>query len=129
MLRKLRAGFDDFPGEQVQDRIAAILAEWSSQLLLSPQQATGLRKAMAAEFLGSSFEASRNETVNNISPFTVWRVEYPQEPRLESKPFLAQLQSWLSDFSRLLTAEFQVVSIRSGPAAGAVAIAFSIDPK
>ena len=125
MLGKLRAGFDDFPGEQVQDRIAAILAEWSSQLLLSPQQASRLRKAMAAEFLGSSLKASRNETINNTSPFTVWRVQYPQEPRLASEPFLRELQSWLSDFSRLLTAEFQVVSIRSEsePAlpAGAVA--------
>jgi tetratricopeptide (TPR) repeat protein len=112
-LRKLPAGFDEFPNEKVQDRIAAILAEWSSQLLVSPQQATALRKAMAAEFLGSSLKASQNKTVNDVSPFKVWRVQYAQAPALESESFLAELRSSLSDFSKLITAEFQVVSIRS----------------
>ena len=112
-LRKLPAGFDEFPNERVQDRIAAILAEWSSQLLVSPQQATALRKAMAAEFLGSSLKASQNKTVNDASPFKVWRVQYAQAPALESESFLAELRSSLSDFSKLITAEFQVVSIRS----------------
>jgi tetratricopeptide (TPR) repeat protein len=112
MLRKLPAGFDEFPDEQVQDRIAAIFAEWSSQLLIAPQQASALRKAMAVEFLGSSLKAIQIKTVNDASPFKVWRVQYAQTPTLKSGSFLAELQSSLSDFSKLLTAEFQVVSIR-----------------
>jgi hypothetical protein len=91
MLRKLPAGFDEFPNEKVQDRVAAILAEWSSQLLISPQQATALRKAMAVEFLGSSLEASQNKTVNEAPPFKVWRIQYPQAPTLKSESFLAEL--------------------------------------
>jgi len=113
MLRKLPAGFDEFPNEKVQDRIAAILAEWSSQLLISPQQATGFGKAMAVEFLGSSPKASQNKTVNDRPPFKVWRVQYAKTPTLKSESFLRELQSSLSDFSKLITAEFQVVSIRS----------------
>src|SRR5258708_2818452 len=113
MLRKLLAGFDEFPNDQVQDRIAGILGEWSSQLLVSPEQTTALRKAMAVEFLGSSLEASQNETVNDASPFKVWRVQYAQAPMLKSESFLAELQSSLCDFSKLITAEFQIVSIRS----------------
>src|SRR4029077_1870432 len=113
MLRKLPAGFDEFPDEKVQDQIAAIFAEWSSQLLLSPQQTAALRKAMAVEFLGGSLKASQTKIVNGASPFKVWRVNYPQEPTLKSEAFVAELQSSLSDFSKLITAEFQVTSIRS----------------
>ncbi len=125
MLRKLPAGFDEFPNEKVQDLIAAILTEWSSQLLVSPQQTTALRNAMAVEFLGSSLKAGQMTTVNDASPFKVWRVQYAQTPASKSESFLAELQSSLSDFSKLITAEFQIVSIRceSEPAlpAGAAA--------
>ncbi len=113
MLRKLPAGFDQFANEKVQDRIAAIFTEWSSQLLVSSQQTAALGKAMAIEFLGSSLGASQAKTVNDRSPFKVWRVTYPQEPALNSEAFLAELQSSLAEFSKLITAEFQVISIRS----------------
>ena len=123
MLRKVPAGFDQFANEKVQDRIAAIFAEWSSQLLVSPQQTSALGKAMAIEFLGSSLRASQAKTVNDASPFKVWRVTYPQEPALKSEAFLAELQSSLAEFSKLITAEFQVIDIRSesvpAPLAGA----------
>ncbi len=123
MLRKVPAGFDQFANEKVQDRIAAIFTEWSSQLLVSPQQTTVLGKAMAIEFLGSSLRASQAKTVNDASPFKVWRVTYPQEPALKSEAFLAELQSSLAEFSKLITAEFQVIDIRSesvpAPPAGA----------
>jgi tetratricopeptide (TPR) repeat protein len=121
MLRKLPAGFDQFANEKVQDRIAAIFAEWSSQLSVSPQQTTALGKAMAIEFLGSSLGASHLKTVNDASPFKVWRVTYPQEPALKSEAFLAELQSSLAEFSKLITAEFQVISIRSETVAASLA--------
>jgi tetratricopeptide (TPR) repeat protein len=113
MLRKLPAGFDEFPNEQVQDRIGAIFAEWGSQLLVSTQQTAALRKAMANEFLGSSLKAGQIIKINDAPPFKVWRIQYPQGPTLKSESFLAELQSSLSDFSKLMTAEFQVISIHS----------------
>src|SRR5260370_21764771 len=131
MLRKLPAGFDEFPSEKVQDQIAAIFAEWSSQLLVSPQQTTALRKVMTIEFLGSSLEAGQTKAINEASPCKVWRVSYPEEPTLQSEAFLAELQFSLSDFSKLMTAEFQVISIRSdappmSPAGAAVPYATTV---
>jgi len=113
MLRKLRPGFDEFVNETVHDRIAAILAEWGTQLLRRPQQTSALASAMAQTFLGGSLRAGQLVAINNASPFKVWRVQYPQETELRSDAFLAELQFSLSDFSELMTAEFQVISIRS----------------
>jgi len=113
VLRKLPAGFDEFVNEKIQDQIAAILAEWSAQLLRSPRQASALAKAMTWDFLGSSLRSGHPVTVNDAGPCKVWRVQYPAEPTLKSETFLAELQFSLSDFSKLMTAEFQVIGIRS----------------
>jgi len=113
VLRKLPAGFDEFVNEKIQDQIAAIFAEWSAQLLRSPRQTSALAKAMALDFLGSSLRSGRAVTVNDAGPCKVWRVQYPAEPTLKSETFLAELQFSLSDFSKLMTAEFQVIGIRS----------------
>jgi len=113
VLRKLPAGFDEFVNEKIQDQIAAIFAEWSAQLLRSPEQTSALAKTMALDFLGSSLRSGRTVTVTNAGPFKVWRVQYPAEPTLNGETFLAELQFSLSDFSKLMTAEFQVIGIRS----------------
>src|SRR6266481_3539923 len=113
VLRKLPAGFDEFVNEKVQDQIAAIFAEWSAQLLRSPRQTSALAKTMTLDFLGSSLRSGRAVTVNDAGPCKVWRVQYPAEPTLKSETFLAELQFSLSDFSKLMTAEFQVIGIRS----------------
>jgi len=113
VLRKLPAGFDEFVNEKIQDQIAAIFAEWSAQLLHSPQQTSALAKTTTLDFLGSSLRAGRALTVNNAGPGKVWRVQYPAEPTLNSETFLAELQFSLADFSKLMTAEFQVIAIRS----------------
>jgi tetratricopeptide (TPR) repeat protein len=112
VLRKLPAGFDEFVNEKAQDRIAAIFSEWSRQLLDSPRQTEALAKAMTPEFLGSSWRAHEIVVFNDAPPFKITRVQYPPEPTLTRETFLAELQSSLADFSKLLTAEFQLISIR-----------------
>src|ERR1700722_9022333 len=47
ILRKVPAGLDEFVTEKYQDRIAAVLSEWSSQLLRSPQDTATLEKVIA----------------------------------------------------------------------------------
>jgi tetratricopeptide (TPR) repeat protein len=113
VLRKLPAGFDEFVNEKIQDQIAAIFAEWSAQLRRSPQQTSALAKTMALDFLGSSLRSGRAVAVNNRGPGKVWRVQYPAAPTLKSETFLSELQFSLADFSKLMTAEFQVIGIRS----------------
>jgi tetratricopeptide (TPR) repeat protein len=111
VLRKVPAGFDEFVNEKVHDRIAAVFAEWSAQLLRLSEQTSALARTMTPAFLGSSFAAGQVTTINDRWPFKVWRVQYQQRPTLRGEAFLAELRFWLSDFSKLLTAEFQVISI------------------
>src|SRR6266851_1496015 len=54
LLLKTQAGLDDFVTEKYADQIAAILAQWSSGLLQSPQDVAAIEKALLPNFLGSS---------------------------------------------------------------------------
>src|ERR1700740_800255 len=111
VLRKVPAGFDEFITEKYQDRIATIFAEGSAQLLRRGQYTPAWSKVRAAGFLGSSVKAERLRTVHDATPLKVWQVQYPPEPTLVSEAFLSELRSSLGAFSRLMTAEFQVISI------------------
>jgi tetratricopeptide (TPR) repeat protein/peroxiredoxin len=49
-------------------------------------------------------------------PFAkTWKVSYPQETALSGEAFVSELRASLAGFSKLLTAEFQVVSIHEEP--------------
>jgi tetratricopeptide (TPR) repeat protein len=115
ILRKVPAGFDEFVSEKYQDEIAAIFDEWSAQLLGSPQQMEPIRKAMTASFAGSSFKPRQEQIVNETPHIKAWKVQYPEEAALGGEAFLAELRSSFDNFSKLLTAEFQIVSIGTEP--------------
>ena len=111
VLRKVPAGFDEFVTEKYQDQIEAIFREWSAQLRQSPRDTAALSKVMAAGFMGSSVKSGQLRSVNESSPFQVWRVHYPLETTLGSEAFVSELRSSFDTFSKLETAEFQVISI------------------
>jgi tetratricopeptide (TPR) repeat protein len=115
ILRKVPAGFDDFVTEKYQDQIEAILREWSAQLLVSPQQTDSLKQVMTGSFSGDSFKPSSAQVLYNSAPIKSWRVHYSQGTLLPSESFLAELRASFASFSKLLTAEFQIVRIRVHP--------------
>jgi tetratricopeptide (TPR) repeat protein len=125
ILRKVPAGFDEFVTEKYQDQIEAIVREWSSQVLNLPTDTAAIAKVMSSNFLGSSLKPSGEQVVHETASIRAWRVQVPEEPTLPVEAFLAELRASLSVFSRILTAEFQVVSIHTEPAS-AVASAQSI---
>jgi tetratricopeptide (TPR) repeat protein len=112
VLRKVTAGFDEFINEKVQDEIAWILNAWSAQLLQSPRDATAIAKIMSADFRGAALAANQLQLTHETGPIKVWRVQYPQDTHAKA-PFLASLVLSLSSFSKLITAEFQIIDIRS----------------
>jgi len=113
VLRKVPAGFDEFVTEKYQDQISAILSQWSAELLQSPQDTTALERVMARSFTAGSLKSSQSRIVNETAPLKLWKVQYPQEANSGKEVFLSELREWLSAFSRLLTAEFQVVGIQT----------------
>lgn len=116
ILRKVPSGFDEFVTEKYQDEVQAVLQEWAIELLQSPQETAALRNVMSAGFQGSSLKPERERTVRETLAIEVWKVPYPHETMVGSEDFLAELNSFLSTFSKILTAEFQIVSIRAEPA-------------
>jgi tetratricopeptide (TPR) repeat protein/peroxiredoxin len=114
LLLKTQAGLDDFVTEKHADQIAAILAQWSSALLHSPQDVEAIEKVLSPNFLGSSPRPAESRVVRPGSSIEVRRNTFKRETALGRDAFLRELRSALSDFSKILTAEFQVTSIDAG---------------
>jgi tetratricopeptide (TPR) repeat protein/peroxiredoxin len=113
-LRKTQAGLDDFVAEKYHDQIAAILAEWSSSLLQSPQEVHAIAKALAGGFSGSPLRPVDSLLLRSGPPVEVYRNQFASLTSLAGDAFLLELRSALSVFSKLVTAEFQVTGISTG---------------
>ena len=115
ILRKVPAGFDDFVTEKYQDRVAAVLSEWSSQLLQNSQSTAAIEKNIAMDFSGQSLKPSAWKPVYEGTPLQVWKGEFTRKAMLRRDDFFAARRSLVSAFSKIITAEFQVISIRAAP--------------
>jgi tetratricopeptide (TPR) repeat protein len=117
VLRKVPAGFDDFVTEKYQDHVAAVLNEWSSQLLQNSQSTAALEKIIANDFYGQPLKPRAWKPVYEGAPLQVWNGEFTREAMLRRDDFFAAWRSSVSAFSKITTAEFQVTSIRATPGA------------
>ena len=110
-LLKTQAGLDDFITEKYHDQIAAILAEWSSSLLRSPQEVRAFENVLAPDFSGSSLRPGDSRVVRSGPVLEVHQNEFTSQTNLGRDAFLRELRSAMSVFSKLVTAEFQVTNI------------------
>lgn len=119
LLLKTQAGLDDFVTEKYADEIAAGLVQWSSGLLQNPQDLKAFERVLAANFLGASPRPVESRVVRPV-PVEVRQHTFKRETTLGRDTFLQELQSAMSGFSKILTAEFQVTSIDAGSMTGAL---------
>jgi tetratricopeptide (TPR) repeat protein len=117
VLRKVPAGFDEFVTEKYQDHVAAVFSEWSSELTQSPENTAALEKIISSDFSGESLKPAAWKPVFEDSPLQVWKGEFAGGAMLRRHDFLAEWRSSVSAFSKIITAEFQVTSIRAEPEA------------
>ena len=117
MLRKVPTGFDDFVTEKHHDQIAAVLKEWSLELLESPQETGALEKVMAPTFSSSSLKPSATQPVRSGSTLQVFRMKFSEQALLGREAFIREWRSIVNAFSKMITAEFQVthISVESLP--------------
>ena len=111
VLLQTQAGLDEFVTEKYADQISAILATWSSSLLRSPQDMTAFTTVLLPNFSGASLKPAESRVVRAGSTIEVRHNKFPQTLSLASEPFLAELRSSMSAFSKIITADFQVTSI------------------
>src|ERR1700722_2565073 len=109
VLLKTKAGLDDFVTEKYHDQIAAILAEWSTDLIASARRTQAVEKVLSPGFLGSSPVPAESRLIRSGPMLEVHRVTYAA--LLEAGAFLQAWRSALSSFSKIMTAEFQVTRI------------------
>jgi tetratricopeptide (TPR) repeat protein/peroxiredoxin len=114
LLLKTQAGLDDFVAEKYAEQIAAILSEWSSGLLRSPQDMSAIEKVLLPSFTGSSPRPVESRIVRPGPAIEVRHNTFKRETALGRDAFLQELRSVLTGFSKILTAEFQVTTIDAG---------------
>jgi tetratricopeptide (TPR) repeat protein len=117
-LLKVQAGLDDFVSEKYHDQIAAILAEWRTGLLRSPQDVGAIERVLSTEFHGSSFLPSDSQMLRAGPLIQVRRNKFADRAVLKRVEFHEQLRTSLSVFSEIRTAEFQITAIQSLPLFG-----------
>ncbi len=119
LLLKTQPSLDDFVTEKYADQIAAILAQWSSALLESPQDLSAVERVLSPNFSGSSPRPVDSRIVRPGPAIEVRRNSFGQETALGRAAFLQELRSVMSGFWKILAAEFQVTGIdaRSIPVA------------
>jgi tetratricopeptide (TPR) repeat protein len=110
-LLKTEAARDDFITEKYHDQIAAILAEWSSSLLQSPQEVRAFENVLTPDFSGSSLRPGDSRVVRSGPVLEVGQNEFTSQTNLGRDAFIHELRSAMSIFSKLVTAEFQVTNI------------------
>jgi tetratricopeptide (TPR) repeat protein len=112
-LLKVKTGLDDFITEKYADQIGAILGEWSTSLLRSPQDVKALEEILNPSFLGSSLRPLESRLVRPGPAIEVHRLKFAFQRSLGRDAFLQELRSDLERFSKILSAEFQVTSINA----------------
>jgi Flp pilus assembly protein TadD len=108
-LLKTKTGLDDFITEKYHDQIAAILAQWRTNL------AESVAPVLAPSFLGTSSQPAESRIVRPGPALEVRHLTFSQQTTLGRDAFLQQLRSSLGDLTTILTAEFQVTRIDVQP--------------
>jgi tetratricopeptide (TPR) repeat protein len=112
-LHQVQAGLDGFIAEKYADQIAAIFAEWSTGLLKSAPVTQLLGKHLADDFLGTSLQPSESRVLRSSSALEVRQNRFASQAVLGREAFLHDLQVSLSAFSKIVTAEFPITTIRA----------------
>jgi Flp pilus assembly protein TadD/peroxiredoxin len=110
LLAKVRAGSDAFVTEKYHDQLAAILAQWTAELLQSSRNLGWFTSALAPEFTGCSLLPAESRRLR-ADPALEIRANKFSQAALARDIFVEHLSSFLGAFSKIITAEFQITSI------------------
>jgi tetratricopeptide (TPR) repeat protein/peroxiredoxin len=111
LLLKTQAGLDDFVTEKYADEIAAILSQWSSGLLQSPQNVRAVEDVLLPTFAGSSVRPVESRVLRPGPPIIIRRNTFKRDAALTPDAFLQELRLVLNSFSKINTAQFQITTM------------------
>jgi tetratricopeptide (TPR) repeat protein/peroxiredoxin len=112
-LLKVNPDLDDFVSEQYAAQIEKILERWSSGLMQSPPKTEAIENSFADGFLGTSPKPAESRQVRSDPALQVHENKFGSDAVLASRDFVRELRSSLSNASQVVTADFQITSIRA----------------
>ena len=115
-LLKVQAGADQFITEKYADQIAAMLNQWSTALLKASTDTGPIERVLSDNFSGCSFAATESRLVRPGPSLEVRQNKFANQTALGRAAFLQSMKLAMSAFSKIVTAEFQVVAIDASPA-------------
>ncbi len=110
ILLKTSASQDDFISEIVHDRLAAFFAEWSAELRASPRAAGQVASVLAGNFSGASVRPASSRSLRSHGGVEAWSGSFGAA-RVGRDAFVSDVGVWLSAFTAIHVAEFQITSI------------------
>ncbi|HLV88654.1 MAG TPA: FG-GAP-like repeat-containing protein [Candidatus Sulfotelmatobacter sp.] len=110
-LARVRTGFDEFLNEKYADEIGEILAGWRTALLRSCDSQF-IEPFVAENFSGVSPQPISSRLIRSDNLLEIRRNDFGHS-LLDRAGFLRDLNSSLSSFDNLITADFQITRIDS----------------
>ncbi len=114
-LQKTQAGFDKFVSEKYADQIAAILMEWSKGLRRSPPEIRSIESILAEDFSGFLPHSVESHLVRPGPTLEIRQNKFIRQDGLDRNAFVQELRTTINSFSKIVTAEFQIIAIDVGP--------------
>ncbi|MBV8672147.1 MAG: VCBS repeat-containing protein [Acidobacteriaceae bacterium] len=109
VLRRVRAGMDEFLTEKYAFEIGEILRQWSAAI--KEGNASTLGRSLDAEIEGVALDSSNLTTLRNGFGIDVVRRNFPAKAVSGREHFSKQVESWLRQLPRVETAEFEITGI------------------
>jgi Flp pilus assembly protein TadD/peroxiredoxin len=104
-------GSDEFVTEKYVFEIELKLREWSASLIRSVRDLNPLTKLLDHSITATSFTPFRQTMLRNTQGIEVRRIEFASEMIVGSDEFIKQLRDYFQPASRILTAQFDVISL------------------
>ena len=112
VLRQVVPGRDEFVTEKHAFEIMRLLDEWSESLKAAAPAATILAKFMDPVIQASSLTSPKESRMGSGYGIEVLRRRFAAEVKPGRDAFLNEVKAYLSAFSRVETAEFEIVGIQ-----------------
>ncbi len=113
LLLKVQPGLDEFISEKYAEQIGAILETWRTSLQRSPQDLDRIARLLANDFSGNSIAPSDSRIVRSDALLEVRKNTFVSGRLLDRKAFIHDLNSVLSIYTSVVTAEFQITQIKA----------------
>src|SRR5262249_7113762 len=110
-LRFLLPGSDEYVTEKYASEIASLFADWAKQLKISCPALSTIASLLDPRIEGSSLKSGHETVLRSGVGVQVLRSEFASEVVAGRERFLEAIRFYFAQFSRVETAEFEVVGI------------------